>query len=257
MKPITVAGLVALSGLWTGMANGALVINSQQTPFLQNFDTLVSSGTGSSLPDGWAFAESGTSANSIYTAGTGSSITGDTYSFGASGSTDRALGELTSGSLQSIFGVEVQNGSGSTIRALQIAYVGEQWRLASATSDRLDFQYSLDASGLTSGQWVDVNLLDFVAPVTTGETGSLDGNAPGNRVSLQQTISGLSFDNNGTIWFRWVGVDAGASDYGLAIDDFSITAVPEPRDWGLICAAALLGLGGLHSWRERRRALRP
>ncbi|MBK6724566.1 MAG: hypothetical protein IPG58_15245 [Acidobacteria bacterium] len=39
-------------------------------------------------PDGWYFSESGTGANTTYSAGTGSGTTGDTFSFGAAASTN-------------------------------------------------------------------------------------------------------------------------------------------------------------------------
>src|ERR1044072_4002963 len=58
-------------------------VSSFGTPVTQNFDSLVSSGTGTlaaNTPAGWGFSESGTNANTSYTAGTGSSNTGDTYS---------------------------------------------------------------------------------------------------------------------------------------------------------------------------------
>src|SRR5207237_480833 len=82
------------------------------TPVTQNFDSLVSTGTGTlaaNTPAGWGFSESSTNANTIYTAGTGSGTAGDTYSFGATGSTDRALGQLRSGSLISILGGTFKN----------------------------------------------------------------------------------------------------------------------------------------------------
>ena len=49
-------------------------------------------------------------------------------------------------------------GSGGTITSLDIAYTGEQWRngnTAAARDDRLDFQYSTDATSLTTGAWTE------------------------------------------------------------------------------------------------------
>jgi DNA/RNA endonuclease G (NUC1) len=201
------------------------------TAVTQNFDTLVSSGTGTLIantPAGWGFSESGTNANTIYTAGTGSSTTGDTYSFGSAAvPADRALGQLRSGTLISILGGTFQNNTGGTITSLAVSYVGEQWRLGATgrtVAERMDFQYSTNATSLTTGTWIDVNALDFNPPITTGATGLLDGNAGPNRIALSSTITGLSIGNGTSFWIRWTDVDATGSDDGLAVDDFSLTA---------------------------------
>jgi hypothetical protein len=62
--------------------------------YVQNFDTLGSTGTSNVLPAGFQIAELGTggAADGAYAAGTGSSNGGNAYSFGAGGSTERALG---------------------------------------------------------------------------------------------------------------------------------------------------------------------
>lgn len=192
------------------------------TTYTENFDTLASSGTSSTLPNGWVFSESGTNANATYTAGTGSSNTGDTYSFGAASSSERSLGGLQSGSLVPTVGASFANDTGSIITALTLAYTGEQWRLGTLNrADRIDFQYSLDANSLTTGTWTDVNALDFTAPVTTGTVGLLDGNAAAT--ALSNSIEGLSIPPGATVWIRWNSVDALGADDGLAIDSFSIT----------------------------------
>jgi uncharacterized protein len=203
----------------------AINISQFNVSYGENFNSLGSSGTSSTLPTGWALIESGTGGNTTYTAGTGSGTGGDTYSFGASGNSERALGTLQTGSVIPSFGASFQNATLATIASLQIAYTGEQWRLgAVGRSDRLDFQYSFDATSLTTGTWNDFNGLDFIAPITSGSTGALDGNAAGNRTLLSGTLSGLTWAQGGTLWLRWTDFNATGSDDGLAIDDFSITA---------------------------------
>src|SRR5262249_29655203 len=204
-------------------------ISAFGTAVTQDFNTLVSSGTGTlaaNTPAGWGFSESGTNANTNYTAGTGSGNAGDTYSFGSAAQpTDRALGQLRSGSLISILGGTFQNNAGGTITSLNIAYTGEQWRLGATgrtIAERMDFQYSTNATSLTTGTWVDVDALDFIPPVTTGTVGLLDGNV--NHVLLNSNITGLNIPAGATFWIRWTDVDATGADDGLAIDDFSITA---------------------------------
>lgn len=165
---------------------GATTLLAPNAAVIQNFDTLANSGTANTaLPVGWAFVETGTGANTTYAAGTGSSSTGNTYSFGATGATDRALGALRTSSVSSMWGTEVTNGTGGVLVSLLVSYVGEQWRLgALGREDRIDFAYSVDATSLTTGTWVDVAALNFVAPITTGTTGALDGNAAANQSLL-------------------------------------------------------------------------
>jgi hypothetical protein len=74
--------------------------------YAQSFDALANTGTANAWADnvtlpGWYAATNLTSVKSgtvtLYNAGTGSLTTGALYSFGDSGSTDRALGSLASG----------------------------------------------------------------------------------------------------------------------------------------------------------------
>ncbi len=203
-------------------------ISLSGSTYNENFDTLASTLTSNILPDGWEILETGTSANANgqYTAGTGSSNSGDTYSFGTTGSNERALGGLQSGTLNPTIGASFINDTGSTITAFNIGFKGEQWRLGSLNrADRLDFQYSLDASSLSTGTWIDVNALDFTAPTTTGTLGALDGNADANSAAITNSISGLSLAPGATVWIRWNSFDASGADDGLAIDNFSITPI--------------------------------
>ena len=175
--------------------------------------------------NGWFFSESGTSSNTSYTATNGSSASGDTFSLGASSTTDRALGGLQSGSLIPTYGFYFTNNTGSTVTSLQISYTGEQWRLGnSGRNDRLDFQYSTDATSMITGTWIDVDVLDFIAPISTGAVGALDGNLSTNRILISNTISGLSIANGSKVFIRWNDFNATGADDALGIDDFSITA---------------------------------
>jgi hypothetical protein len=202
------------------------------TPYAQNFNTLAKTGTASALPSGWLLLETGTNANANYTAGTGSSNSGDTYSFGIDAAADdRALGAVQSGSVISSFGVAFTNTTGGAITSLKIAYAGEQWRLGfAARTDRLDFQYSTDATGLANGTWKDVDQLDFTGPVTTGTVGALDGTNAANATAINYTITGLNIGNGATFYLRWSDFNAPNADDGLGIDDFSIEAISAGSD---------------------------
>jgi hypothetical protein len=194
--------------------------------YTQDFDTLAISGTSSVVPSGWAFSEAGTNADSTYGSNSGNSTTGDTYSYGSALSTDRAFGGLQSGPLIPTIGAEFSNMTGGTITSLQVSYTGEQWRSganANPRADRLDFQYSTNATGLNTGTWFNVDALDFTSPITAASGNALDGNLTANRTAISASISSLSLPDGASIWFRWTDLNAAGADDGLAIDDVSIT----------------------------------
>jgi predicted extracellular nuclease len=226
--PLVLIALVLAAAIGlrvTSAASGTPVsLTSVGTAYTQDFNTLASSGTSSTVPAGWGFSESGTNANATYTAGTGSGNAGDTYSFGATGNTDRAFGGLLSGSLVPTIGACFTNNTGGPITSLAISYTGEQWRLgATGRADRVDFQYSTNATSLTTGTWTDVDALDFSSPVTAGTVGALDGNSAANRAGISFTIPGLNIANGTTFFIRWNDFNASGADDGLAVDDFSLT----------------------------------
>lgn len=194
--------------------------------YSQDFNTLATSSTGafSSLPAGWLFNETGTNANNTYTAGDGASNTGNTYSFGTGTSTERAMGMLRSGNLIPVMGAFFINNTGAPVTSLAITYTGEQWRLGTTgRNDRLDFQYSTDATTLVNGTWTDANGLDFIAPNSSGTAGAFDGNTTGNRTTIIYTINGLSIPNGALFVIRWTDLDVTGAEDGLGVDDFTIT----------------------------------
>ena len=230
---ITVLALMLTSvPMQSVQAAGSISLTSLGIAYTEDFNTLASSGTSSTVPNGWDFSESGTNANTLYTAGTGSSNAGDTYSFGVSSSSERAFGGLLSGSLTPTVGASFTNNTGSTITDLSITYTGEQWRAGVTNrnaADRLDFQLSTDATSLTTGTWSDYDGLDFNSPNINTAVGALDGNAGSNRSSISFTITGLTIGNGASFWIRWTDFNIASSDDGLGVDDFSLTAFGSVR----------------------------
>ncbi len=198
--------------------------------YVQDFDTLsniAGSTTNTLAIPGWFLTESGGGArdNEQYAVDTGASNVGDSYSYGAAGSTERALGSLRSGTVIPVFGACFMNDTGIAITKLLIAYVGEQWRLGTAgRTDELDFQYSTDATDLATGTWTAVPALDFVTPDTT-TVGAKNGNAAADRTAITSMIAPAGIGNGATFWIRWIDSDASGADDGLAIDDFALTSV--------------------------------
>jgi predicted extracellular nuclease len=224
------AGMLLCSALGMGAAQAQCVtLSNVDTAATQDFNGLsnVAGSTTNNLTlPGWFMTEVGGGArdNEQYGVDTGASNTGDTFSYGAAGASERALGSLRSGTLIASYGACYTNNTGAAIQSLDIAYTGEQWRLGTtARTDRLDFAYSLDATSLSTGVWTDVDALDFVTP-DTGTTGAKDGNAAASRTALTSNIGALSIPNGATFWIRWSDVDASGADDGLAIDDVSLTA---------------------------------
>jgi hypothetical protein len=75
----------------------SISLTSVGTAVTENFDTLsntAGSTTNTALPTGWYITETGGGArdNEQYAVDTGGSTTGDTYSYGAAASTERATG---------------------------------------------------------------------------------------------------------------------------------------------------------------------
>lgn len=201
------------------------------TPPVQSFDSLAASGAGTALPDGWYFVEAGNNANTEYVADDGAVNSGNTYSYGASGSGERALGMLRSGSLQPTIGARLRNDTANALSEIVVSYTGEQWRLGAAgRADTLQFQYSLDATSLTDAAaiWTAVTALDFNSPTTTGTLGALDGNAGANRSAISASITGLNLGAGQSLWVRWNDKDIPGADDGLAIDDASFAVAGGP-----------------------------
>lgn len=200
-------------------------------PAVESFDSLANTGTtNTAVPAGWYFAEN--AAAGQYAADDGNGTSGGVISYGGSGSTERAFGTLRTNSTDPIVGAQLQNDSGATLSDLLISYTGEQWRLGvTGRPDPLNFQYSLDATSLTTGTWTDFDALDLNSPNTTSAAGPLNGNAAGNRVQVTSTLSGGGFTlaPGATMWIRWIDLNLNGNDDGLAIDDFSVgLAVDNP-----------------------------
>jgi hypothetical protein len=223
-RAVLTAALIA--SLATAPAAGAQIpLDSVETPYSQDFDTLAPVGSSSSLPPGWALAEMGTGADSSYTASSGSRTVGDTYSYGEA-TTERALGTLQDATNVPTIGARFRNDTGAPIWWVSIRYAGEEWRRGnqSGFQDRLDFQYSTDATSLTTGNWTDVSSLDLMSPVVSGAAGPQDGNS---FLCCRRTVDSrftATVPAGGELWIRWLDSDQTGADDGLAIDDFSLVA---------------------------------
>jgi hypothetical protein len=192
-----------------------------------DFNELQNNGTNLyDITRGFYLFEEGINANSVYRASEGNSDTGDTYSYGANASTERALGSLSTSPLSpNTFGARLVNTTGQLINALHVSYVGEQWRVGAGAEDALTFSYSLDATDLSNGTWTEVSALTFNAPVINGLGAALNGNDPANQVNLDFEINNILVLNNATIWIKWSDENIASTDHGMAIDNLVFTPI--------------------------------
>lgn len=219
-------------------ANAQLCVFLTGPAYVEDFNGLSAAGTANnsnSLPQGWAFSEAGTGGTLTYTADNGSLATGNTYSYGASGNSDRAFGELTSGTVSTTLGACFLNNTGLVITSFTIAYTGEMWRLGAADAivDRLDFEFSTNATSIVDASpgivWTAVNTLDFVSPNNTGPAGVKDGNVAANRTTTPPiaVIPAGGIPDGGVFYIRWLATaNIGGTNDGLAIDDFKLNINP-------------------------------
>lgn len=215
----------------------AQTISLTGAAYTQDFDGLSNtegSTTNTTLPAGWSINETGGGArdNEQYAVGNGSSNSGDTYSFGAVGSTDRALGGLLSGSLNPTIGACFTNNTGSPIADFTLGYTGEQWRVGTTgRQDALLFEWSTDATSLTTGTWIAVPAFNFQSP-NTAVAGATDGNDAANRQRIEAAFGAnmaAPIANGSTFCLRWRDLNASGADDGLAVDEFVLTPA-DPGD---------------------------
>lgn len=215
--------------------------------------------TGAAGVAGWQFGNfGGSSANTEFRSHDGS-LAGNAgrgiISFGTDGDTERALGSLPTGNQISTFGLVLKNDLAYTLTSFSLAYTGEQWRRGNvATPNVLEFSYQVGASAINGGGlWASVAALDFTAPITVGPTEvALDGNLAANQTALAATINGINWTPGSTLVLRWISADLSGQDDGLAIDNLSFSAVPEPSTFAL-AAIGLAGAACIGRFRRRRR----
>jgi hypothetical protein len=229
----------------------------------QNFDSLAASGSSNTFNQGttingfYAFrsylTSGGGSNNSTYAADGGTGNAGNFYSYGTSTQTERAWGAIGSTATGTmVYGFAIQNLTGQTLTQFRLDYFGEQWRKGGETvAQTVTFDYRVTSgAGFTDNDslYTKVAALDFSSPVNTAGGAALDGNAAANRVAIGSTVTGLTWNANDVLILRWVDANHNGSDAGLAIDDISFEAVPEP----FTMSALALGLAAIARKRSRK-----
>lgn len=172
-------------------------------------------GTGN--PTNWTVL-AGNNVGSFKGQNNGASNTGGIWSYGATGSDERALGYLGSGNAAATtFAASTTfvNNTGAVITGLNIGYDAEQWRFAASRLNGFTVSFSIDG-----GEYTNLDSLLFV-PSVTGTTGTP------TITTLTQQVSDLSVAPGSSISLKFLsdrGPGAGSSQ-GVAIDNLSLTAV--------------------------------
>jgi len=229
-----ISALSFMFAMFAVPATAQVSLNTLDAPYTQTFDGLPPSGsatwTNNTTIPGWYHARTGTGTTIV--ADTGGLNSGNLYSYGSTGSSDRALGSLGSGNaaIGNLFwGVRLQNNTGSTITSLDVAYTGEQWRNSAAAAQTIAFSYLVGSPTVTGSlaefqsAGVAVTSLDFTSPITGGTAGALNGNVDPNRTARSFTIGGLNIPAGTEVMLRWSDPDHTGADHGLSVDDFIVT----------------------------------
>lgn len=237
---VSIARFRTLLGLALGLAATAATAQTVTpisfngtTPYTQNFDAMGTTGaTSTAHVPGWSgirLSGSGTANDPLNPVVTdGSANSGAVYNVGSILpviSADRALGSIASGSTVPAFGAAFTNTTSATIASLTISFRTEQWKSGSDASvtEVLAFEYSLDATSLSTGTWIAAPALDVLEVANSNNTNiALDGNAAINSASVTGSLTGLNWAAGKTMWIRFKDTNDSGNDALLAIDDFSL-----------------------------------
>lgn len=260
----SIISLCALAGAFNPL-HAAINYSTAGGTISEDFDTLANTGTpawtNDSTLSGWSLFRQPAPGTAIttYATGTGSSNTGSFYSFGAASTTERALGGVASGgayygspasgAIAGWMAVAILNDTGLELDEFDVEFDGEQWRNGGNTSAQtMVLEFGFGNTFDTVGSWTAPGgTFDFTSPTVGSTAAALDGNDGANRsADLGGVVSSLNWADGDTLWIRWVEVNDTGNDHGMAVDNFSFSATPEPA------TLTLLGLGALAVMRRRR-----
>lgn len=254
-------------------ARAAIVINSVGT-YTQDF-TGFTAFNAAAHPTGWSttfdtaafrgFTTNGTVVQTGFAGSSGGSITsGGVFSWGQLlAGPPESIGlstfawQGTGTTANMVTTVLFTNNTGVTLTDLTVSFDVFQWRKgAGGGGTQFGRLSTLDLAG--SGNLTGLNAFNFTAANQTVSTGTAQGRAFGTPApvgftqdaNFSQTLTGLSIANGDNFSFSFTynrGAGAGSAQ-GIALGNFSVTAVPEPSSMAILSL-----IGGVGAYRARRR----
>jgi hypothetical protein len=261
-KLFTILTICFLTG-WAIRVNAqAFTFAAGQLSYSESFDGMGPTGT--SCVNGWnaiRYAGSGTVGEVLVLGVTdGGSNTGAAYNVGTTGATDRSFGSLGSGTTVPRFGASFLNSTGSSITSIDLTGVMEQWRTGSSNTanEVYVFEYSLDATDLSSGSWTAATDFDLVEKIiSSAVAGPLDGNSADNQTVIGATISNINWTAGSNLWIRWSDANDGGSDGICTIENMVMTVTtgtvvvdPEPTNYPSSFNASAAATSITGSWND-------
>ena len=164
----------------------------------------------------------------------GDQTTGGVLDFGLTNASNRALGLLaTSSTGGTAFGLRVLNLTAMNLGYLNVNFTGEVWR-QSDTAKTLQVYYFIDP--LATNSWPSsptalIPALNVSFPTIKADKGGVpvDGTAVGNQTNLNvQNLAVTNWPPGAALWLVWQMTDSTGKAQGLAVDNFSFSATPQP-----------------------------
>lgn len=273
------ASLCALGMAYPRSAHAQINIGGPNpSGYLQNFDSLSNGGTSTAFANNSTipglYIGRPTAAPATYLVSNGGSAAGGIYSYGATGSTERALGSLIVAVTNANFGFRFVNTSPDlVITSFNVQYVGEFWRRGGNTQNptqELRFGYAIFDPGTGSigdpFSYSGFTPLDYRVTANGAATLTAGNEAPISTQGFNETIVldpevEEPVRPGQELWIRWEDRNDTGNDHGLAIDNLQVTftlapaaVVPEPSALPLALFGAITTATAARWRRGRRRA---
>lgn len=210
-------------------ANGQGSLTNCDPVFVENFDGM---GTGTTLPTAFRLRTMGATTNywtsgvtnTTQAASTGSPITGGTYNWGTTGTNDRAVGAMSSGTFATPNNLvlNLANNGVNDITSFAVSYNAERYR-QNSNSVAIQFFYSVD-NGST---WISVPGLDLGTGNFPSGPNTYFFSNPQVTVAPTTTFSAV-VPAGGNVLMRWSLNTGGTNSQGIGIDDIVVDASYAP-----------------------------